>query len=1091
MNHFTGYRKSHRILFLSLLLLPARILFGQATEGTILGTITDASSAVVATARITITSVETNRVRTAFTNAEGEYVVPNLAIGSYVVSADKTGFKKSIFPVIHMDLKARVRADLQLQVGEVSQSVQVTGEAPQLRTDSPEVSTLITQEQLESLPAQNRHFLNMAVLTPGSYMQWQGINDRIGDFSGGASLNINGLGPGQNNFILDGVSDNLELTGGLNAVPPIDAIREVSVQTNAYSAEFGRAGGAVVNIAMKTGSNTLHGFGYDYLQNDLLNARPYDFTGTNPAKQPLRQNLFGGGISGPIIRNRVFLFADYEGLRKPSTVLEYDTTPTKLEKTGDFSQSGWTVYDPATTDSKGNRTAFPNNVIPQSRISSQMQQLLDIFPDPNYKDPNPSVLNNYLSRDINNDSRNTYTFKGDENLSQKDTMGMRFQKQLYNLNRSGWVSDSAIGAMGTLNGTNAGWTYTHIFSPNLVNEARAGWNYVNDGNAPFNNQILQSLQNIPGGIPNPGFPAFSIRNISSTKAVRALRTLPNPYIVWQNSLQYMDNLSWHHGRHAVKVGVEFIHHRSDVGGGGAAGGFKFSVDGNATISSTSGKRPSNLTGTAEFLLGLANQITTYATYDKTRLRDNRLAAFIQDDWRLTPKLSLSLGLRYEYFPAFTFANERITNFDLTTGTILVPESGRGFVQNVLGIANGTLPANYKYVPMEQVQPQSESIDFSPRIGFAYSVTSRLVLRGGYGFFYTPTNTLQVNNIGGAPFGYQMQVTGDTANPVVIAKGFPTGGIYNELASADIGPAQYQLHYKDPYVQKFGLNAQFQALKKTVVEAGYEGNHAIRLDVGTRVNYPTPAPGDLQPRRPYPLLGEGFGDEQRGYSHYNALNIIVRQQVTHGLQVYAQGTIQHSYGDAYYVDPYNWDYGKGTLDQDTAHQFSASMIYDTPVLRSQPWLMRQAFGGWQVSTVIAMRGGLPFSVNSAQTMNDDVNGSRANFITSNGPAALPNDQRTINRWFNTAAFVTPAAYTWGNSGLNILRGPGKQEVELAVQKSFAVRERARVIFRMEAENLLNRVNLGQPSATTDSAAYGTIRSLGGDPRTMQAMVKITF
>jgi hypothetical protein len=264
-----------------------------------------------------------------------------------------------------------------------------------------------------------------------------------------------------------------------------------------------------------------------------------------------------------------------------------------------------------------------------------------------------------------------------------------------------------------------------------------------------------------------------------------------------------------------------------------------------------------------------------------------------------------------------------------------------------------------------------------------------------------------------------------------------------------------------------------------------------MDVGTRLNYPTPGPGDLQPRRPYPLLAEGFGDEQRGWSRWNAMTITVHQQVTHGLQVYGQGTIQHSYGNAGYIDPYNLDYSNGTLSLDTAHQLSASVIYDTPGLQSRPWLMRKALGGWQASSIVALRGGLPFSVNSSQVMNDDIDGSRADYVTTNGPAALPNGQRTINQWFNTAAFTTPANYTWGNSGLNILRGPGKAEVELAVQKSFPVRERANIIFRAEAQNALNRVNLGQPTSTVGNAAYGTIRSLGGDPRLMQMMMKITF
>jgi hypothetical protein len=286
----------------------------------------------------------------------------------------------------------------------------------------------------------------MSVLVPGTYRPYG--HNRISDFSGGESLYAAGLDSGQNNFILDGVSNYVELTSGLNAVPAIDAIQEVSIQTDAYSAEFGRSAGAIVNVA--SGTNQIHGFGYDYIQNDKFNARPYDFTGTNPAIQPLRKNLFGGGISGPIKRNRVFLFANYEAVRMPNTMIELTTTPTDLEKKGDFSQSGWTVFDPATTDSKGNRTAFPGNVIPAARISKFMQDLIARYPHPNYKDPNPSVLSNFQSFDRNNDSKDAFNLKGDANLRATDTLSVRYGRQFYSLDRSGRMPDSVMGGHGSL-----------------------------------------------------------------------------------------------------------------------------------------------------------------------------------------------------------------------------------------------------------------------------------------------------------------------------------------------------------------------------------------------------------------------------------------------------------------------------------------------------------------------------------------------------------------------------------------------------------------------------------------------------------------
>ena len=1072
-----------------LAVLASPALFAQATEGSILGTVTDASGALVSGARVRLTSVETGFVRDTLTNNDGEYVAANLPPGSYTVDAEMTGFKRSQHPAVELTVKARVRVDLRLEVGEVSQAVEVAGAAPLLKTDSPEVSTLITQEQLESLPAQNRHFLSLSVLTPGTYRTWG--HNRIADFSGGESLAVAGLDSGQNNFILDGVSNNVELTGGLNAVPAMDAIQEVSIQTNSYSAEFGRSAGAVVNVAMKSGTNQLHGFGYDYLQNDIFNARPFDFTGTNPAITPLRKNLFGGGISGPIKRNKFFFFANFEGLRMPATVIELDTVPTALERKGDFSQSGWTVYDPATTSSSGTRTAFPGNVIPASRINQFMQQLISIYPLPNYRDPNPAVLSDYQAFDRNNDSKDSVNFKGDANLRAGDTLSVRYGRQFYSLDRSSWMPDGYIGGHGSLDGTNAGINETHIFAPNLLNEVRLGWNYIHDGNSPLNNTIIDALKQIPGAVPNPGYPAVSMRNISSTKAVRPLTTLPNPYILWQNSVQAMDNITWHIGRHAVKIGVDYIHHRNDLGGGGAAGGVKFSIDGYQTVASVGAKRPNNETGTADGLLGLANQLTTYYVFDKTRTRDNRLGAFIQDDWRVSPKLSLSLGLRYESYPTFYFKGDQETNFNLATGKILVPEESRTWVQQFLGLPGGNLPPGYQYLPSDQVLPKNIGLDISPRVGFAYSINSRMVLRGGYGIFHAPPSTISINNTSGAPFDFQVQLTGDTANPLTIANGFPSTNIYDTLNSNAIPPTQYQPSYHDPYVQKFGMNLQLMPLKKMVIEIGYEGNHAIRLDSGTRVNYPTPAPGDINARRPYPQWGEGFGVDFRSYSHFNALEITVRQQLTHGVSIYSQLTVQHSYGAIGYIDPYNFAYSFGTLAIDTGHQWATSLIYDTPALRAKPWYLRRSLGGWQVAGIYQLRGGLPFSVSSSQVMNDDINSSRANLNLANGPAALPVSQRTINQWFNTAAFTTPADYTWGNSGLDILRGPGWSELEASLQKSFTIIEGKQITFRAEATNVLNKVNLGQPSATLGSSGFGTIRSLNGDPRLMQMVLKFSF
>jgi hypothetical protein len=1078
------------IAVLTLWALPA---FSQATEGTILGLVLvmDSAGGVIQKAKITVTNVNTGVLRTALTNDSGEYVVSNIAPGSYSVTSEMTGFKRAVQPPVEVTVKARVRVDLQMSVGEVTQSVDVNSASAELRTDSAEVSTLVSRNQLAALPVLNRNLLALQVLTPGTLRHIPSSgNDRIGDFSSGESMQVAGLSSGQNNFILDGVSNNVELTGGMNAVPAMDALQEFSIQTNAFSAEFGRAAGAVVNVALRSGTNEFHGFGYDYIQNNYFNARPYDFTGTNPPIAALRKNLFGAGVGGPILRNRIFLFGNYEGLRQPQGVLEYDTVPTALERNGDFSKSGWTVYDPATTTPSGKRTAFPNNVIPASRINPLMKKLISIYPTPNYADLNPAVLNNYLALDNNTDTRNSFNLKGDIIARSQDTITLRYEKQLFDKDRSGFMPDNWIGGHGTLNGTNAGITETHIFDARTVNEVRIGWNYINDGNLPLNNTIIDDLNAIPGGVISPGYPTVSMRNISSTKAVRPLTTLPTPYYVWQNSLEYMDNLSMHLGRHAVKVGVVYNYNRNDVGGSGAAGGVKFSIDGYQTVASVGGKRPNNLTGTADALLGLANALTTYYYLDKTRMRDHRFAAFVQDDWRVSRRLSLNLGLRYEYSPNWYMQDDRSTNFDLNTGQILVPETGRAWVGSVFGSPNGALPPGYAYVPAGQVRPKNTSVDFAPRIGLAYSVTNKLVFRAAYSIFMTPPSALNMNNTNGAPFGFQTQLTGDTASPIVIANGFPASGVYATLGTNAIPPTQYQLSYKTPYVQKFGANFQYMPFSKTVLEVGYEGNHALRLDDSWRFNYPTPAPGDIDSRRPYPQWGEGFGTFFRGYSHYNALQATWRQQMWHHLSVQSALTIEHSYGDTGSDDPYNFNYGSGMLASDFGKQWNTAVIYDVPTPASLPRAVKFVAAGWQTSFIVMLRQGLPFSVYSSQTMNDDINLSRAN-VVPNVSAALPSGQRTINQWFNLAAFATPSDYTWGNSGLNILRGPGFSQVDFSLQKTFSIKERFNTTIRAEAENVLNHVNLGQPSATLGSSGVGTIRSLGGDPRLMQLVIKLAF
>src|SRR5437870_436672 len=400
------------LLLLLVFLLSSFRLAAQATEGSILGTVTDSSGAAVPQATVRVTSVETGAERVAETSSTGEYVVTNLSVGSYTVAIEAKGFQRAVHPPVSITVKARVRVDATLQVGEVTQALNVTGGTTLIKTDTAEVGGVVSRQVLQEVPNFGRNFLSLAGLVPGSTNGPPASRQR--DFSG-ASVTVSGASAEANNFIIDGISDNMEFSGAIGVVPAMDAIQEFAIQTSQYSAEFGRSGGGVVNVAIKSGSNDLHGFAYDYLRNDKLDARSYDFTGTRPAKPPVRRNQFGAGAGGPIVKNRVFFFGNYEGLRFPNNANETVIVPTALEKKGDFTRSQFNIFDPSTAhvdpanSTRSIRDQFPGNLIPATRIDAIGARLLSFYPDPNYTDANPAVRNNYLATDINRDTLNSLT----------------------------------------------------------------------------------------------------------------------------------------------------------------------------------------------------------------------------------------------------------------------------------------------------------------------------------------------------------------------------------------------------------------------------------------------------------------------------------------------------------------------------------------------------------------------------------------------------------------------------------------------------------------------------------------------------------
>jgi hypothetical protein len=1095
----TTYCSATRLLVLMVVLCPW--LFGQATEGTILGTLTDATGAVVSNAVVNVESLGTGVVRTTRSNNLGEYLVSNLPLGTYSVSTDAPGFKRAVQPQVTITVKARVRVDFQLEIGDTTQIVEVTAIPALIKTDTAETGGVVNRELLQDMPVFSRNFMSLAALVPGT--TGGGGSSRQRDFSGSA-ITIGGASAEANNFIVDGISNNMEFSGAMGVTPAIDAIQEFAVQTSQYSAEFGRSGGGVVNVAIRSGTNEYHGFAYDYLRNDKLDARPYDFTGTTPVKQPLRRNQFGAGLGMPIIKNRVFLFGNYEGIRFPSSSNSFQIVPTVLEKQGNFSASGFVVADPATATSEGGsaglgtRTPFPNNVIPSTRFDRIGVDLLSYFPDPNYTDPNPNVRNNLFVAQTNNQSLDTFNIKSDANLTDKDMITGRLSQQRGGRNGSSWMPNDRLGGKAALDSSNAGLTYTRLVSPTVVNEARLGYNYLRFGNEMLNNEPVLGKFNIPGYNVLPfadGMPGLSIRNYTGPATLRPIASVPNPFFLVEHSWQLMDNLSFQLGSHALKVGGEYGTVNANRFQGRNGGG-NLSFDGTYTTPIVGQALESLRNGVPDTLLGLARSFSTQYAFDAVRIRSKRASGFIQDDWRLLSNLTLNLGLRWEFFGPYREEQDRFANFDLSTGTRVVPESTRSIVQNVLGVPNGDLPSGWRYGSIDEVIPRKNWKNFSPRFGFAYNPTSKLVFRGGMGMFYGVTVSNNFNNAGteGNPFFFDLSLASELNRPIIVRDGFPTGGVLGPISAPTFGAYYGPLDRDDPYTIKWNFNIQYSLTNLTAFEIGYSGQNARKFATLVPGNVPEPGPGAVQDRRPYPHVGGFWQFVPVNDSNYNGLEFTFKQREIKGFSAQTAYTFSKALGynqgtDQTLNDAYNLKYDWGPLTYDFRHRWVTAFSYKIPTYSGWGKALTTALGNWDISSLVTFQGGAPFTVGvSGPTLNNGAGSNRANILRD---ARLSSGERSMERWFDTTAFSTPPNYVWGSQGKGMLRAPGMFQWDFAVQKRFPITESMRFALRMEAQNFFNTVNLGAPAATLNSPNFGVIRGLSTGPRNIQLAARFEF
>lgn len=1110
------------ISFVVVVLVLATAMFAQTTAGSIVGAIVDSSGATVPSAAVTITNLDTAGVFKTTSDASGNYVATPLAVGRYSVDVEAPGFKKAVRTGITVNVQDRLRLDFQLQVGSVSESVDVSAAAPLLQTDTSALGQVVNSQSIDDLPLNGRFVTKLAVLTAGVVPTTAGAPDsNTGGFS------ANGVRPYENNYMLDGV-DNNNMQSGLTSgatyvvMPPPDAIGEFKLQTNSMSAEFGRSAGGVMNVTLKSGTNRFRGSLFEFFRNSALDAKNYFDPSSSPIP-PFKQNQFGGTFGGPVHipgvydgRNRTFFFVDYQGTRIRKGLTLFATVPLPAWRTGDF--SGFNpIFDPSTTTVVGGvatRDQFPGNQIPLSRFDPAALQLLDSFPLPNYPGSVSSsgVANNYLSNPSEQNDSNGVDVRIDHKISDSDSIFFRFSYFDETLVNPGSLPaplyDGSFSTGTTKTKVRTGvLAYTHVFTSRTINELRTSYLYNNSALRPFNTDVNGAAELGIPGIPftpgNGGLPTFSVSGINGFGGSEF-----SPTVEVQNEFLLMDNLTLIRGAHTLKLGVEARPRVNFSFEQPIAPRGSFSFSGNFT------RDPNDVAatglGVADFALGALTQAVITSS-ENNHFQEPAYFAFVQDDYKVNNKFTLNLGLRYEFVSNVMEKDNAQANFNLDTLTLDIVK-GR----------NDPLPSNFDFanIPVNRNASRTlvpnNKLNFAPRIGFAYNFLSNTVLRGGYGIFYSSfePGPLSDPNPGlNPPFHRQSTFTAlslVTPNPVVsqLSDGFPDTALTNPDTASFFAISP---HLRNPYVQDWNLSLQRDLGWKTLFEIAYAGSRGNKSYEFRDANQPS-ATADptlpLDPRRPLPYLGQGLTLWcSCGFSTYHALQTKLDKRFSNGLTFLAAYTYgktidersQASFGigsnDGFRDSTRFPGLEKGLADYDVRHRFVFSYSYAFPFGRGKQFgsdmsKLADAFlGGWQFVGVDAFQTGFPFTITSSTNSANSTGQNRPDRVP--GVSLTPAHQGPA-QWYNPAAFEPAVPGTYGSAGRNILEGPGQINIDFSLFKNFELGEQRELQFRAELFNLVNHPNFQGNSIqlTFDQAGAGQI-SLANASRQIQFGLKLYF
>ncbi len=1074
------------------------LLLSQATSGTILGTVQDTTGAVIPDATVTITNVGTGVSKTTQSDAEGNYESLYLIPGKYQVGAFKQGFSKVQQTPFALDVDQQVRVNLTLTMGSDTQTVTVSSETPQLKTQSSEVGEVIGANQITTLPLNVRNFAQFMDLTTGTSPNYSAQGGAVSaDHPEGLSAtNVNGLPSDGNNWQLDGVSNNEASFNVLTVNPSIDAIQEFKAITSNYSAEFGRAGGANVQISIKSGTNNFHGVAFEFLRNSALDANDYFSDQNHSAIPPFKQNQFGANLGGPIKKDNTFFFADYEGFRSALGGTEIMSVPTALQREGIFTEvdpvtgiAQPTIYNPAT------KAPYPNNTI--TNVDPVAANVIALLPLPNITAPGGGALltDNYFGKDTTAHNTDQGDVRVDQRFSDKNQAFVRYSILNTIFSQPPFMGtvaggDPYLAALSTSLNQNLAVSDVHVISPSLINEFRFGLNSVDLNWSAFDSNTNASAE---AGIPGVnGFCAFcgGLARISISGLSPFGHTPYAPTHRHSTVFEWIDNVTMVQGRNTLKMGVDISRIRASLFQTSNPVG-EFDFDQNMTSNGTGSANAGGI-GIASFLTGNVLQESRDAMTGWPHYFTNQIFSFVQDDFRIFPKLTLNLGARYEIYTAPTALHAQQANFDLTTGNLLdacVATTCSGGVKTSYGNAE-------------------------PRIGFSYSYDPKTVVRSGFGISaFTPGSGGQIGTLGeNEPWeeGQQYNPATPSTPGLTLAEGLP--GLPPLQARPGAGPGTYiatgsHIFWMDPNLREtkalqWNLDIERTLASNLLLDVAYVGNSGVGIFLNIPGNYDELDPTStlsIQQRRPYyatnPDLQEFTKRFNVGHSDYHSLQAKLDKKWSNGLSFLAAYTWSKNLQRG--TDFVNPDYymQKDLSEQDIAQRFVLSYSYALPlgrgklVGRDMSTGLNAALGGWQIQGITVLRTGLPFSVTLADSYLDN---GLANMPNRNGSGKVAHP--SVKEWFNWNDFSNPGDQ-YGNSGYDILRGPRGENSDMSLFKNFNFTESRYLQFRAEFFNVFNNVEFGNPNSTYcgGTCGEGTITSLaaGYNPREMQFALKMYF